>query len=68
MKKQCIVHYSGHSGYGNLKPISSNVEDRLREAKQRRFDIGGENYHHNQCEYIPDVINHQIHYVHLLKY
>ena len=44
---------------------SPNTEDCLREARQKRFDFGGKNYHHEQCESIPDVIDHQMHYVHL---
>ena len=64
MTKYCIAHYSGFDDYSKLKDISSRNEDRLKEAKAYRIQLGGDNYHKKQCDMIPDVIDHTKYGIH----
>ena len=64
MEKHCIVHYPDYDTYSQLKVITPNNEIRLREAKERRTQLLGENYHNEQCDTIPDVIDQEKHCIH----
>ena len=61
MEKHCIVHYPGYDTYFQLHVITPNNEIRLREAKECRTQLLGENYHKEQCDTIPNVIDQEKH-------
>lgn len=63
----CIVHYPNkdESKYSAIKDISTINEERIRLAKSERESYTDENFHREQCESIPDEINHDKHGIHL---
>ena len=64
---RCIVHYpkKDESKYSNIKEISKVNEERIRRAKSERETYTDENFHREQCESIPDEINHEKDGIHL---
>ena len=62
---ECVVHYKNKNSYSNLKLISQINEEIIREAKIKRQEPGGANGHEEQCCGIPDVINPELHGLHL---
>ena len=65
MSEKCIVHYDGYGEYSKLKLVTSQTESRMKEAKEYRCKLGGENQHDKQCDSIPEVFNHDEHMIHL---
>ena len=63
----CIVHYPNkdESMYSAIKDISTINEERIRLAKSERESYTDENFHREQCESIPDEINHDKQGTHL---
>ena len=61
----CIVHYAGYESYTKLKCISAVNESKIREANALRYQVGGENHHKQQCDLVPEVIDHFKHGIHL---
>ena len=62
----CVVHYTGFSSYSNIKDISQDNAVRLRNAKVKRETLKGENHHQEQCSLIPDIINNDVHGIHMI--
>ena len=62
---KCVVHYSNQLKYSTLKSLSETNIKRIREAKIKRFDIGGAHRHEEQCDMIPETINDDSHGIHL---
>ena len=63
-----IVHYPHHNPekYSAIKQVSLVNEERIRLAKiERERERTNENYHRDQCESIPETIDHSIHGLHL---
>ena len=61
--KKCIIHYPGYleNTYSKLKDVTSQNEKRIRIAKSICENLGGLNYHHEQCVQVPDVIDNEHH-------
>ena len=62
-----IVHYKGFdsSKYSKIKYISAGNRERIQKAKSLREIAGGNNYHEEQCNQIPEEINEDKHGIHL---
>ena len=63
-KKACIVHYSRLKS-GKLTSLTNETLQRLHQAKDARNELGGDNVHTLQAEAIPDVLDSNIHCVHM---
>ena len=48
-----------------MKILSGRNVERIKQAKEKRLEIGGVNSHKEQCDLIPEFINTEIHGVHL---
>ena len=57
LQLECIIYYEGFDFYSNMKKINENNEQRMRATKQVREQLGGENFHQNQCKGISDIID-----------
>ena len=58
------MHYPHHDPekYSAIKQVSLVNEERIRLAKiERERERTNENYHRDQCESIPETIDHSIH-------
>ena len=57
LQLDCIIHYERFDFYINVKEISINNEQRIREAKLVRGQLGGANFHQKQKQWkgIPDT-------------
>ena len=65
-KKYCIVHYDiRNQEYSELSNVSQNAYERILEAKTIREELGGDNYHEEQCLKVPDILDNSIHAMHL---
>ena len=65
-KKSCIVHYEiKNEKYSCLGNISENTYQRILEAKTICKELGGANFHREQCLNVPDVPDLAVHAVHL---
>ena len=64
MSRMCIVHYYGMDSYTKIKNISILNERRIREAKILRENFKDENYHQDQCDMIPGIIDQTYHGIH----
>lgn len=63
-QKVCVVHYN-HLKSGKLTKLTNETLQRLHQAKDARNDLGGDNVHTLQAEGIPDVLDSNIHCVHM---
>ena len=61
----CIIHYKNQSSYSSVKPLSDIKIQRIRDARKKREDIGGSYLHLDQILQIPEIINKEIHGIHL---
>ena len=61
----CIVHYDGKEQYSKLKDVSEQNESRIREAKAKQETFSDENRHEKQCHLVPDIIDNDIHGIHM---
>ena len=65
-RKSCIVHYEiKNEKYSCLGNISENAYQRTLEAKTICEELGGANFHREQCLNVPDVLDPAVHAVHL---
>ena len=64
-KLECIIHYEGYENYSLVKDVSETNEDKIRWARIIREQKGGANHHERQCNNIPDVIDSNIHGIHV---
>ena len=54
-KLTCVVHYKNSSStYSKIKSLSDTNIKNLREAKLKREQIKGENYHEEQFLLLPE--------------
>ena len=53
----CIIHDKFLGSYPELKHVTTNTEIRFRKAKAIIEYIKGENYHEEQCNKIPSIID-----------
>jgi hypothetical protein len=61
----CIVHYSDKNNYSEVIEVGEVNEQKIRLAKEKREELGGENYHQEQCDSVPVCIDNNIHGIHL---
>ena len=66
-QKACVVHYN-HLKSGKLTSLTNETFQRLHQAKDARNELGGDNVHTRQAEAIPDVLDSNIHCVHMACY
>ena len=65
-KLKCIIHYPIKEGkYSKIKTISEINEEKIYAAKKHREELGGQNYHEEQCCSIPNEIDQESHGIHL---
>ena len=65
-RKSCVVHYEIiNEKYSFLENISENAYQRILEAKTIHEELGGANFHREQCLNVPDVLDPAVHAVHL---
>ena len=62
---ECIVHYTNQISYNKIKKLSDTNLEKINQAKLKRLEPGGAIVHKEQVDNIPDVINPDIHGVHL---
>ena len=62
---ECIVHYEGYDNYSMVKEISELNEHKIRQAKVTREQKGGPNHHEEQCLSVPEIIDPNMHGVHI---
>ena len=55
--KQCIIHYDSINTKEPLRGLTDVTLKSLKENKEIRQKLGGENYHYQQCAGIPDTLN-----------
>ena len=62
LQLDCIIHYERFDFYINVNEISINNEQRIREVKLVRGQLGSANFHQKQKQWegIPDTtdVNH----------
>ena len=51
------MHYENKEPCSKLKDVNELNESRIREAKEKREKLFGENFHEKQCLSVPDAIN-----------
>ena len=61
----CIVHCENKEPYSKLKDVNELNVSRIREVKEKREKLSGENFHEKQCLSVPDAINNKIHGIHI---
>ena len=61
---QCIIHYGGQAPYSKLKHLSDANILKINESKRIRQQLGGSHYH-PQVDSVPEIIDKQLHGVHL---
>ena len=61
----CIIHYEKYNKYSGIKAINDVNEQRIRNAKIERETLGGCNHHKTQCDMVPEIINHDVHGIHI---
>ena len=59
------MHYDGKEKYSKLKDVSEQNESRIREAKAKQETFSDENRHEKQCHLVPDIIDNDIHGIHM---
>ena len=65
-KLNCLFHYKlNDAKYSEIIQIYTRSINRIREAKVLREEKGGRNHHQEQCDSIPEVIDNNVHGVHL---
>jgi len=64
-KLKCIVHYSNQSCYSPIKILSQTNIQKIKEASEKRQRLGDSNLHHDQVCQIPDLVDPEIHGIHL---
>lgn len=64
MKEKCIIHYKGFTGYSKLKQLSEINKQKILLKKVERENLGGEHYHKDQCDSIPESFGEND-YIHL---
>ena len=55
--KQCIIHYDNIAIKEPLRSLTEVTLKSLKENREIRQKLGGENYHCQQCAGIPDALN-----------
>ena len=61
---KCIIHYEKQKSYSKIKHLSETNIEKIKEAKEKRQEIGGTHYH-AQVDLVPDAFDHEKHGVHL---
>ena len=68
-RKSCIVHHEiKNEKYSCLGNISENAYQRILEAKTIHEELGGANFHREQCLNAPDVLDPAVHSAFLNPY
>ena len=60
-----IAIYTNKKSYSKIKKLSDADLESINQAKLKRLELGGANAHKKQVHSIPDVVNPDIHGVHL---
>ena len=55
--KECIIHYDNIAIKEPLRSLTEVILKSLKENREIRQKLGGENYHYQQCAGIPDALN-----------
>ena len=63
--KFCIIHYDNKSSYSKIKEVNDVNEQRIRQAKSVYLQSGNNSRHLEQCGLIPDVIDDNLHGIHI---
>ena len=62
----CIVYYeTNNQKHDPPSSLSQNACDRILEAKAIWEELGGDNFHREQCVNIPDDLDPAVHVAHL---
>lgn len=59
------MHYENQTKYSVMKSLTERNLERIKQAKEKRIEIGGLISHKEQCDKIPVDINVETHGVHL---
>ena len=51
---KCVIHYKSQSKYSKLKGLSEKYKKQILEVKDLRCSLGGNNFHEEQCDAIPE--------------
>ena len=65
MAMKCAIHYKNQSKYSKLKGLSEINKKQIFEAKDLRCTLGGDNFHEEQCDAIPEKFDESLHGIHL---
>ena len=60
-----IANYTNKKSYSKIKKLSDANLESINQAKLKRLELGGANAHKKQVHSTPDVVNPDIHGVHL---
>ena len=63
---ECVVHYCDLANY-TLKQLTETNIERIKLAKNKRLRLG-RRHHQPQCDQIPDVIDPNVHKIHVECY
>ena len=55
--KHCIIHYDSIQVKGSLRAVTEVSLKSLKENQEIRKNLGGDNYHYEQCLGVPDSLN-----------
>ena len=55
--QQCIIYYDNITIKEPLRSLTEVTLKSLKENREIRQKLGGENYHYQQCPGIPDALN-----------
>ena len=65
MPMNYVIHYKNQSKYSKLKGLFEINKKQIPEAKDLRCTLGGENFHEEQCDAIPEKFDESLHEIHL---
>ena len=61
--KHCIIHYDSIQVKGSLRSVTKVSLKSLKENQEIRKNLGGDNYHYEQCLGVPDSLDSS-HFLH----
>ena len=68
MAMECVIHYKNQWKYSKLKGLSEINKKQILEAKDLRCTLGGDNFHEEQCDAIPEKFDEYLHGIYLECY
>ena len=68
MAVKCVIHYKNQSKYSKSKGLSEINKKQILEAKDLRCILGGDNFHEEQCDAIPEKFDESLDGIHLECY